>query len=250
MRGIPGRLGHGMALAVLLIGVPAAAQTLPPVGSPPPSAAPAGLAAEAPPLNLSQRGIPAEASAENGVLARDRALASGRRIAWERALAEAGLPATSLSDQRIESLVSSIVIEQERTAPTRYTGRITVNFDPNRVRGALGGGTAVPGATPPPVVAAPASNWLVAVASYRGMTDWLELQRRLRAAGQVAGVDILAIAVDRAKLRLGLRAPAPEVAAELAAAGIALEPLLQPEAVPMPGATPGAAWRLGLAGGG
>jgi hypothetical protein len=246
MRGIPGRLGHGMALAVLLIGVPAAAQTLPPFGSPPPSAAPAGLAAEAPPLNLSQRGIPAEASAENGVLARDRALASGRRIAWERALAEAGLSATSLSDQRIESLVSSIVIEQERTAPTRYSGRITVIFNPNRVRSALGGSTVVPGASLAPVAAAPASNWLEAVATYRTMGEWLELQRRLRGAGQVASVDILAIAVDAARLRLGLRGPAPEAAATLAVLGVALEPMVAAG----PDTASAASWRVGLAGGG
>ena len=236
----PGRLGCGMALAALVtlsVAAPAAGQSLPPVTAPP--------AAEAPPsINLTQRGIPAEASAENGVLARDKALAAGRRLAWEKALSEAGLPATTLSDQRIEGLVSSIVIEQERTAPTRYTGRITVNFDPNRVRGALGGNTTVPGATQPTVAAAPASNWLEARAIYRSMAEWLDLQRRLRTAGPVASVDILAISVDQARLRIGLRAPAPDAAASLIAAGIALEPVM---------AQPGAAdtsWRLGLAGGG
>lgn len=237
MLGSMGRAGRGvMLLAGLLAGAgPAAAQVppLPPVATVP---------AEPQPLNLTQRGIPAEATAENGVLARDRALAAGRRTAWERALAEAGLPPTTLSDQRIEDLVSSIVIEQERTAPTRYSGRITVVFNPNRVRAALGGSTVVPGASIAPVAAAPASNWLEAVATYRSMGEWLELQRRLRGAGQVASVDILAIAVDAARLRLGLRGPAPEAAATLAVLGVMLE---QPAA-----AIPGGAWRVGLAGGG
>jgi hypothetical protein len=67
------------------------------------------------------------------------------------------------------------------------------------------------------------------------MGEWLELQRRLRGAPPVASVDIQAIAVDAARLRLGLRAPPPEAAALLAAIGIALEQA-------------GPSWRLGLAG--
>ncbi|WP_343898032.1 hypothetical protein, partial [Craurococcus roseus] len=112
-------------------------------------AAPDQTAMSAGAPNLTQRGIPAEATAENGVLAREKALASGRRLAWEKLAAEAGAPAGNLSDSRIEGMVSSIVIEQERTSPTRYTGRITVNFDPGRVRSALGSrGGAIAGATP------------------------------------------------------------------------------------------------------
>ncbi|WP_236033303.1 hypothetical protein [Belnapia mucosa] len=226
MLGSVGRSGCGMAFLAWLLGaVPAAAQ------------APLPLAAEAPPINLVQRGVPAEATAENGVLARERALAAGRRAAWERALSEAGLPLTNLSDQRIEDMVRSITIEQERPSPTRYSGRITVVFDPNRVRSALGGSVNVPGAAPPPVAAgAPASNWLEAVAIYRSMGEWLELQRRLRGASPVASVDIQGIAVDAARLRIGLRAPPAEAAAALAALGIALE-------------AAGPSWRLGLAGG-
>ncbi|MBV1800296.1 hypothetical protein [Siccirubricoccus sp. G192] len=130
-----------LLLAGLLAGLPAwqpaAAQDL---------AAPEAAAMPAPSglLNLTQRGIPAEATAENGVLARDRALAAGRRIAWDRLVAEAGAPPINLSDGQIENLVSSIVIEQERTSPTRYTGRITVRFQ--RRPGALG--TRVAGAGP------------------------------------------------------------------------------------------------------
>ncbi len=126
-----------MLAAPLLAAAPAAAQY---AASPYRTAPP--LAAPAPDINLTQRGIPAEATAENGVLARERALAAGRRTAWERALSEAGLPPTTLSDDRIEDLVASIVIEQERILPTRYTGRITVVFNPNRVRQALGRGGA------------------------------------------------------------------------------------------------------------
>jgi hypothetical protein len=210
--------------------------------------------------NLSQRGIPAEATAENGVLARERALASGRRLAWEKLAAEAGASPGALSDSRIEAMVSSIVIEQERISPTRYTGRITVNFDPGRVRAALGsragavasapaaggGDTARGDAASLPSVAAPqspsASNWVEAVATYRSLGEWLELRRRLAGAAPVASVDVVGIAVDAARLRIGLRAPAPAAAGDLAALGIAMAPVR--------GAAPGETWRVGLAGGG
>ncbi|MCO6419125.1 hypothetical protein JYK14_23615 [Siccirubricoccus sp. KC 17139] len=217
---------------------PGAAQAIPAQAlSGQPAAAPAGDSANG---GLTQRGVPAEATAENGVLARERALASGRRIAWERYLAELGQSGPSLSDQQIENLVSSIVIEQERTAPTRYTGRITVNFNASRVQRTLGGG----GGAPPIAGAAgqaasgPASTWVEAVAVYASLGEWVELQRRLKAAPPVASVSLQAIAVDAARLRLGLRLPPEEAAAQLAPLGLTLAP-----------ATGAAAWRLLLGGG-
>jgi hypothetical protein len=222
---------------------------------------------------FSQRGVPAEASAENGVLARERALAAGRRAAWQRLTGQAG-GGPNLSDSQIEDLVDSIVIEQERVTPQRYTGQITVNFNPGRVRGARGGertaaltGGAAAAAPPPggggtsaappvdplaPLGAArpggPASTWLTAVATYRSMEEWLELQRRLRGAGPVASLEIQGIATDRARLRLGLRAPGPVAAEELAGLGVVMQPMTM-------GMGPDQTWavglgRAGLAGGG
>jgi hypothetical protein len=205
-----------------------------------------------------QRGVPAEATAENGVLARERALAAGRRAAWGRLTAEAGLPGgVALGDGQIEGLVDSIVIEQERVAPTRYSARITVNFNPGRVRSVLGsrapgGAPARPAEAAPEGTAAaprpggPASNWVEAVATYRSMEEWLELQRRLRGAGAVASVEVQGVAVDRARIRLGLRAPPPVASGDLAGLGVALEPTGTAAA---PGAA-GEIWRVGLAGGG
>ena len=96
-------------------------------------------AQDAPPaISFSQRGVPAEASAANGVIARERAFVAGRRVAWERIASAAGVT-RSLSDQQIEAMVTSIIIEEERSTPTRYTGRITVNFDPGQVRALAGG---------------------------------------------------------------------------------------------------------------
>jgi hypothetical protein len=245
LRGVaqrPTALAAGACLAWVLA-QPAAAQLLPPPAAPVP-------VAEASALNLTQRGVPAEATAENGVLARERALAAGRRAAFQQMAAEAGITAPNLSDSQIEDMVSSIVIEQERTSPTRYSGRITVNFNAGRVRSALGGrvpglppvagAPAAPGTPSAPGAGGPASNWVEAVATYRSMGEWLELMRRLKGAGPVASVDIQAIAVDAARLRLGLRAPAEIAAGDLAGLGVAL--------VPAAGMRPGESWRLGLAG--
>lgn len=204
--------------------------------------APGPAGAQTEPGSYVQQGVPAEASAENGVLARERALASGRRIAWERLAGEVGAPA-NLSDSQIENLVSSIIIEQERALPTRYSGRITVRFNPSRVRGMLA--SRAPGGGPPAgsgmAATGPASNWLEATAIYGSMREWLELRRRLQDSAPVASVEVLAIATDAARLRLGLRAPVPVAAPELAMLGVALEPAMGPA---------GETWRVGLASGG
>ncbi len=270
----PGRRRGLRLVTALLLGcgvaASAAAQGLPPMVAPPSAGSQAPVEAVIPTLNLSQQGVPAEAAAENGVVARERALAAGRRLAWERLLAEAAAPAIPQSDSQIDNLVTSIVIEQERPSPTRYSGRITVNFSGPRVRSllagrapslaVLGGGGGAGGGdnaglpAGPPAPTGAASNWLEAVASYRSMGEWLELRRRLRGAGPIATVEILGIAVDAARLRIGLRLPPEAAAADLAGLGIALQPAGQPYS-PFPLGGPAAAspiqsWRLGLAGGG
>ncbi len=158
-------------------------------------------------------------------------------------------------------MTASIIIEEERTAPTRYTGRITVNFNPGRVRALAGGAIAGdaggggtngpapdPGRPPGPV---PVAATVEAVALYGSLQDWLELRRRLKAGLQdwlelrrrlkagAARMDIVAISTDRARLRLSLRA-APGVAAEeFARQGVTMTP---------GSGAPGDAWRVGLAG--
>lgn len=196
-------------------------------------------------ISFTQRGVPAEATAENGVIARERALAAGRRAAWERIASAAGVTRT-LSDAQIEAMVSSIIIEEERTSPTRYAGRITVNFNPARARAYTGGaGTAE--ATPPggapgpgdgrPPAPQPAATTVEAVALYGSLEEWLELRRRLR--GATARLEVMAISTDRARLRLGLRVAPGAAAEELARQGISFAP---------GSGAPGDAWRVGLAG--
>jgi hypothetical protein len=177
---------------------------------------------------LVQRNIPAEASAENAVVARDRALVSGQRIAYERMAAALGLPATA-SDREIEAQVASLVIESERITPRGYAARITVNFRaPGAARGPL----------PPQTAPGTAVASVEAVARYGSFPEYLDLTRRLTASGAVARVEVLAISGAQARLRLGLRSQPQEAAATLAQGGLALD-----------AGAPGEGWRLGLAGG-
>ncbi|MCZ8147092.1 MAG: hypothetical protein O9325_04455 [Roseomonas sp.] len=187
---------------------------------------------------LVQRDIPAEATAENAVVARDRALLSGQRIAYERMAARLGLPANA-SDRDIQALVSSLVIESERITPRGYAARITVNFNPP-------GGAASPLAVqvpPPPVPGAapqgPTVASIEAVARYRSLPEYGDLTRRLSAQPSVARVEVVSISGEQARLRLGLRSQPQDAAAEMAQGGLLLGP----------SGAAGEGWRLGLAGG-
>lgn len=177
---------------------------------------------------LVQRDVPAEAVAENAVMARDRALAAGQRIAYERMAAAMGLP-LNVSDRQIEAMVSSLVIESERITPRGYSARITVNFDP-------AGTGPRPAQAPPPSGAAVAS--VEAVARYRSFRDYVDLIRRLAAQPAVARVEVLAVSGEAARLRIGLRSQPETAAAELAQGGLLLGQ-----------GAPGEGWRIGLAGG-
>ena len=206
---------------------------------------------------LVQRGVPAEATAETAVLAREQALNAGQRLAYERMAASLGL-STSASTQQIESMVRSLVIESERITARTYTARITVNFNPQRVAAAGGRLPASPNATAPsqdgtqpvetpaPMASGPAVTTVDAMASYRSLAEWVEITRRLETAPPVARVQVVSVSGDQARLRLGLRSQAPEAAMALASAGLALSPATYD---PRGGAASGGeGWRLSLAG--
>ncbi|MDO9500432.1 hypothetical protein [Falsiroseomonas sp.] len=209
---------------------------------------------------LVQRGVPATATAETAVLAREQALNAGQRLAYERMAASLGLNPNA-STQQIESMVRSLVIESERITARTYTARITVNFNPQRVAAAGGRipaspdsaapaeGTQPSEAPAPAMASGPAVTTVDAMASYRSFAEWVEITRRLESAPPVARVQVVSVAGDQARLRLGLRSQAPEAALALASAGLALAP-----ATPAPfdprssAASTGEGWRLSLAG--
>lgn len=178
---------------------------------------------------LVQRNIPAEATAENAVVARDRALAAGQRLAYERMAEAMGLPRNA-TDAQIEAQVASLVIESERITPRGYSARITVNFRPP---GAATGPR--PPAALPPLPNAPAIASIEAWASYRSLGEYAEYVRRLAAAPAVARAELLSVSAERARWRLALRVQPEAAAPELAAAGLAID-----------GADQAQGWRLGL----
>lgn len=233
------RLATAAVVLAGLLAMPglALAQALPPLAEP---------QADAPPGGFNQRGVVAEATAEDAVAAREQGMILAQRNAWARLAAEMGLPAAT--DRQIERMVDSVVVEQERTTRTTYTGRLTVNFNPERVQAFAGRTVAPQGEAAPRAAADPAprgaggpqipATFLEVTARYGSLSEWLDVRRRLLASSAVAQVDVLAISTDQARLRLGLRAPPQQAAADLMASGLRLAA----------GARPGEGWRVGLAG--
>jgi hypothetical protein len=194
---------------------------------------------------LTQRGVSAQATAENGVVAQERAFAAGRRAAWDRIQGMVNAPRRP-TDAELDRMVRSIVIEQETTGPQRYAGRLTIQFDAEAVQSFAESGE-VRTATRPSRTASeaqgnvtpptPVLTSLEAVARYGSLNEWLEIRRRLIAAG--AKLDVTAITTDRAHLNLGLRVPV----------GLAPETFGQHGLQLAPGTgTRNDQWRLGLAG--
>jgi hypothetical protein len=194
---------------------------------------------------LTQRGVVAEATAENGVVAQERAFAAGRRSAWDRIQGMVNAPRRP-TDAELDRMVGSIVIEQETTGPQRYSGRLTIRFDADAVQ-SFAEGAEVRAATLPSGIASEASAHvtpptpvlasLEATARYGSFNEWLEIRRRVVAAG--AKLDVMAITTDRAHLNLGLRVPV----------GIAPETFGQHGLQLTPGTgAQNDQWRLGLAG--
>jgi hypothetical protein len=194
---------------------------------------------------LTQRGVAAQATAENGVVAQERAFAAGRRAAWDRIQ---GMVDTTRrpTDAELDRMVRSIVIEQETTGPQRYSGRLTIQFDAEAVQSFAEGGqvraATLPSGTAPeaPTSVTPATPVLAsleATARYGSLNEWLEIRRRLVAAG--AKLDVLAITTDRAYLNLGLRVPVGTAPETFGQHGLQLAPGTGVQ---------NDQWRLGLAG--
>lgn len=189
---------------------------------------------------LVQRGVPAEATAENAVAARDQAHASARRIAFQRMAEALGGGIATPSDAQLERMVAALIVEDERTSSTRYTGHLTVQFSPAQVSSLTGrsfsgtGGAGAPGGMGLNIPMA-AQAYVEATTSFNSFQEWLELRRRLRASNSVASIDIVAISPDAARMRLGLRQQPGEAAASLTAAGVAVSP-------------DGSRWQVGLGG--
>ncbi len=100
----------------------------------------AATAPAAPAADLfSVNGVHVDASAESATAARDRALADGRPIAWQR-LYRRLAPQSSwdkqpqLDDKALERIVRSFEVANERRSTTRYLADVTYHFNANEVR--------------------------------------------------------------------------------------------------------------------
>lgn len=188
---------------------------------------------------LLQRGVPAEATADNAVTARDRAHASARRIAYQRMAEALGANASPPSDSQLEQMVAALIVEEERTTPTRYSGRLTVQFNRGLVASVTGrsvpnaGGSAGLNLNIPMA----AQTYMEASSQHGSLQEWLEVRRRLRNSGSVASVEILALSLEAARLRIGLRQTASEAAASMMATGLNVS-------------SGGGAWQISLGAGG
>ncbi|HEU0118258.1 MAG TPA: DUF2066 domain-containing protein, partial [Alphaproteobacteria bacterium] len=85
--------------------------------------------------------VAVDATADNGVHARDLAIAQAQRAAFDQLLDRLGADSSmekKLSDDDIATLVQNFEVQSERTSATRYIGTYTVQFRPTAVRDYLG----------------------------------------------------------------------------------------------------------------
>lgn len=101
-----------------------------------------GIAPNASSSDIDVPGIEVDVRADTGEEARAEAWRRAQRMAWEKV----GGPA--VSDSQLESMVSAIVIEQERIGPRRYIATLGVVFDRQRAGRYLGGGAQGRGSAP------------------------------------------------------------------------------------------------------
>ncbi len=192
---------------------------------------------------LVQRGVPAEATAANAVAARELAQASAARIAFQRMAEALGESRSAPPASQLDSMVAAIIIEEERTTATRYIGRVTVQFSPGAVSAALGrsvGGGMAGGPAPGTGglalnIPMAATSTIEAEAVLGSLPAWLELRRRMMQSGSVVSVEVLAMNMDTARVRLGLRSLPVEAASSLSAMGLFVD-------------SGGPVWQVGLGG--
>lgn len=197
---------------------------------------------------LVQRGVPAEATAANAVAARELAQASAARIAFQRMAEALGESRSAPPASQLDSMVAAIIIEEERTTATRYIGRVTVQFSPGAVSAALGrsvgslpGGGGMAGGPAPGTggltlnIPMAATSTIEAEAVLGSLPAWLELRRRMMQSGSVVSVEVLAMNMDTARVRLGLRSLPAEAASSLSAMGLFVD-------------SAGPVWQVGLGG--
>jgi len=92
-----------------------------------------GIAPVASSTDIEVSGIEVNVTSDNPNDARMNGWLEAQRIAWER------IDGPEIPDSRLQSLVSAVVVEEERLGPRRYIARLGVIFDRQRAGSLLGG---------------------------------------------------------------------------------------------------------------
>jgi hypothetical protein len=136
---------------------------------------------------------PVEATAENAVAAKEKALADGQRAAL-RSLLKRLVPVTSyrrlsaLAPVQVANLIDGVAVRSERNSPTQYIATLDFSFEPRAVRDLLRGEgipfleTQAPPVVVVPVYVAPASGDAAvpaALGSAQGSRTWQDVWRGL-----------------------------------------------------------------------
>lgn len=123
-------------------------------------------------------GVQVDTTGTNAEAARLAGWREAQRRAFAQLSRRLGAGGAAMSDGTLDSIVSSIVVEQEQIGPTRYVARLGVLFDRERTSGLLGIASFV--TRSPPLVVIPVV-WSTGVGSaFEQRTAWQEAWARYR----------------------------------------------------------------------
>ena len=85
------------------------------------------------------KGVAVDATAESATAARDRALANGRPVAWQKLFRRLTPPTVwarqpQLDDNALQRIIRSVEVANERRSTTRYLAEISYNFNRGEVQ--------------------------------------------------------------------------------------------------------------------
>jgi hypothetical protein len=126
-------------------------------------------------------GVTVDTTGPNAEAARLAGWREAQRKGWAQLSRRLGGGGAMLSDGTLDSIVSSIVVEDEQIGPTRYVARLGLLFDRDRTSGLLGIASFI--SRSPPLVVIPV-QWSTGVGTaFEQRTLWQEAWARYRTGG-------------------------------------------------------------------
>ena len=158
--------------------------------------------------------VEVDATADSAAAARERAIASGQQIAFNRLLdrltlhdQRTGLPQPSAAE--IGDLVRDFAVEDEKASAVRYLASLSVRFRPDEIRALLrNAGVPFAETMSKPIVVVPLFRSNAGMALWDGTNPWLHGWQNIRPDGLVPFVTPLGdlddtVALDAAKAQAG-----------------------------------------------